>query len=115
MSVWTKAQGLTIEDRRIHLPPEECLSQLDQMKSEFVRAEKLVTTSERLTIYYEDLVSRKEETLGQVQQFLQISPQNLFSLLRQQNPEPLHELIRNYDELAEGLSDSPWAELLHEQ
>ena len=103
MSAWRKAQDLTIEDRRIHLPPVECLELLNQLEYEFDQAERLLATQERLTIYYEDLVDQKEETLDQVQQFLQVPVRNLISLLRRQNPEPLSVLISNYEELARHL------------
>lgn len=115
MSAWIKAQDLAIEDRRIHLPPGECLALLDQMESEFIQAEQSLPRPERLTIYYEDLVSQREVTPGQIQHFLQVPHRHLFSLLRQQNPETFYELISNYEELSDSLKGSRWGHLLDEE
>ena len=52
-----------------------------------------------LTLFYEDLVENREEVFRQVQEFLGVEPGPLEVALRKQNPEPLPELLSNYDEL----------------
>ncbi|MGB3693013.1 MAG: hypothetical protein WA865_09460 [Spirulinaceae cyanobacterium] len=50
----------------------------------------------------------KEETKG-VQQFLEVKPQNLYSLTLKQNKGKLSERIANYYELKEKFQDSAWS------
>jgi LPS sulfotransferase NodH len=64
-----------------------------------VRWEELMQAHEILRISYEDLVSDRDVKVAQVQQFLGLDPAPTEVSLRKQNPEPLRELISNYDEL----------------
>lgn len=52
-----------------------------------------------LALFYEDLVEQRDETFRQAQEFLGVDPGPLNVTLRKQNPEPLPELLENYDEL----------------
>lgn len=115
MSAWTKSHKLAVADRRIHLSPEKCLNDLQTMEKEFEQSVKLLEGQEKISIYYEELASRQEATLRKVQQFLQVPPRKLFTLLRRQNPEPLSRLISNYAELADHLKENRWTNLLDEQ
>ena len=115
MSAWKKAHELSLESRSIYLDPKECLALLEKMEEEYDKARKSLDAKNHLTIFYEDLVSRKEATLYSIQKFLQVPPCKLLSLLRQQNPEPLCELISNYDDLAKSLKGSRWEYLLNEK
>lgn len=51
------------------------------------------------TLFYEDLVDRRDKTFRQAQEFLGVKPGPLTVRLVKQNPEPLPELLENYDEL----------------
>ncbi len=51
------------------------------------------------TLFYEDLAEHQEEAFRQAQDFLGVEPGPLNVTLRKQNPEPLPELLSNYDEL----------------
>ena len=48
---------------------------------------------------YEDLVDHYDATLESVQTFPGLDPRSVAPLTRQQNPQPLRELLANYDEL----------------
>jgi len=63
-----------------------------------------------VTLYYEDLVGDRRRRLEEVQKFLGVRPQSLPVATRQQNPEPLRELIANYDELRAAFKDTKYAE-----
>ena len=56
---------------------------------------------EILHLSYEDLTQKSDLVLKKVQDFLGVKPKQLFSLLKKQNPEPLHELISNHEEISE--------------
>lgn len=60
----------------------------------------------KLPVSYEDLVAHRQEVLSEVQSFLGVEPGPLTVTLRRQNPEPLRELIENYDELYEAFKDT---------
>lgn len=63
----------------------------------------------KLTVYYEDVISRRRTTLDQVQAFIGVEARRLDITTRQQNPEPLRQLLANYDELYEAFKDTPHA------
>jgi len=65
----------------------------------------------KLAVCYEDLVDQREDVFREAQSFLGIEPHPLFVTLRRQNPEPLRELIENYDELYGAFKDTPEAAL----
>ena len=62
-----------------------------------------------LELFYEDLVEQQDETFRQAQEFLGVEPGPLEVALRKQNPEPLPELLSNYDELFEAYRNSKHA------
>lgn len=112
MSAWRSRHSLSLAERQVRLNPETCVSSLKSKAQQFTRAESAFISPQRLTVFYEDLVSQNTATLKRVQQFLEVPYRRLYTLLRQQNPEPLRELISNYDELERGLAGSEWAKFL---
>ncbi|MEX0785219.1 MAG: hypothetical protein WD939_01140 [Dehalococcoidia bacterium] len=65
-----------------------------------------------LTVLYEDLARDRDVVFAKAQSFLGIEPAPLHVNLQKQNPQPLRELVANYDELAASLRDSPGAWML---
>lgn len=63
----------------------------------------------KLTVFYEDLLDRREEVFHQAQAFLGLDPRPLTVTLRRQNPELLRDLLANYDELYEAFRGTPYA------
>lgn len=61
----------------------------------------------KMELYYEDILDGRERAYTQVQAFLGVEPRPLFDTTRQQNPEPLRELVANYDELYEAVKSGP--------
>lgn len=51
------------------------------------------------SVVYEKLSHKTDIILAEVQSFLGVKPRRLFSLLKKQNPEPLQELVLNYEEI----------------
>lgn len=56
-------------------------------------------------VVYEDLCNSPDEILNQLQAFLKVKPKRLFSLLKKQNSEQLNELVSNYSEIENTLSN----------
>lgn len=63
----------------------------------------------QLTLYFEDLLKDRRAVFNRVQSFLDLKPRPLAVTTRRQNPEPLRDLIANYDELYAAFKDSPEA------
>lgn len=66
------------------------------------------------TVVYEDLLAeRRESVLRDVQNFLGVRPAELKAELVKQNPQPLHDIVENYDELSEAVARSDYAYTLY--
>ena len=83
----------------ITLSPQECAAFFKETELHVEFYDKLLAKHQVHTLFYEDLVDRREATLNAVQQFLGTTPRRLGVSTARQNPEPLAELIANYDEL----------------
>jgi hypothetical protein len=64
----------------------------------------------RFPVSYEDMTERQDAVFAAVQSFLGVEPRPLQVTLERQNPQPLRELIENYDELRETFQNTPAAE-----
>lgn len=102
------------KDRRepITISLEECAYALETFEQQAREHDALFHEHPMLAVWYEDLAERRDETLEQVQGFLGLEPRRLTVTLRKQNPEPLRELIANYDELAAALRPTRYAAFL---
>ena len=88
---------------------EECRAFFYQRQRGAAHFDDQFRQHQKLTLFYEDLVDDQEEALGQVQAFLGVDPGPLTVTLRKQNPEPLPELLENYDELSRAFCFTPHA------
>ncbi|MCH7837948.1 MAG: hypothetical protein IIC26_05505 [Chloroflexi bacterium] len=61
----------------------------------------------RMELYYEDILDDRERAYTQVQAFLGVEPRPLFDTTYRQHPQPLRELVANYDELYEAVKSGP--------
>jgi hypothetical protein len=93
----------------VAIPPEECIAYFRNIQWQAARYDELFQEHPKLTVHYEDLLQRREATFNQVQSFLSIDPTTLGIATRRQNPEPLHELLANYDELHAAFEGTPYA------
>ena len=63
-----------------------------------------------VTVHYEDLADQRQQVFNQVQKFLGVKTRSFVTTLRRQNPEPLNDLIANYDELYDAFKGGPCQE-----
>lgn len=94
---------------RLVLAEVECREFFDRVEQDDAAYAHRFGDHQQLALYYEDLVNDQEETLSQVQDFLGVAPGRLAPTTRRQNPEPLAELIENYDELYKAFKSTPHA------
>jgi LPS sulfotransferase NodH len=113
-TMWKEQQKMEVEKRKIYLPIEECKSQLVEMEEQSCHCRQLFQNHDILPISYESLVNHPNNALSRVQEFLQVKTHKLRSLLLKQNPEPLTELISNYDEIKQALASTKWAKMVKE-
>lgn len=89
------------------LSEAECRAFFAQVEHDSAHYEGLFRGHPLLTVYYEDLLQDRDQVFDQVQSFLGVKPRPLSVTTGRQNPEPLRELIENYDELYEAFKDTP--------
>lgn len=68
----------------------------------------------RLELFYEDVIAHREDTLAATQDFLGVERAALTTTLQRQNPEPLRDLIENYEELRAAFAGLPEAAFFDE-
>ena len=94
---------------RVSVSEEELFGAIIGAKQSAAHLDDLFRDHLLLTLFYEDLEEHRDETFRQAQEFLGIEPGPLEFTLRKQNPEPLPELLSNYDELFEAYRNSKHA------
>jgi hypothetical protein len=96
---------------RVTVKADELFEFIVKTRMRAVNHEELFREHRNLPVFYEDLLDRRDEVFREAQSFLGVEPGPLTVTLRKQNPEPLRELIENYDELYEAYEDTPEAAL----
>lgn len=86
---------------------EECERWFFRTNHEVRRVDEMFKDHELLEVWYEDMLEDRDSAFGEVQRFLGVAPVPLEVTLRRQNPEPLRELIANYDELRAAFAGQP--------
>jgi LPS sulfotransferase NodH len=95
--------------KKVHMSVEDVRKELEQTKAWEQEADRLFRNHPGLSILYEDLVENPERTLLSVTNFLGVRPVVCpYSHYTKQNPEPLRDLIQNYDELENAFSGTQW-------
>ena len=99
--------------RTIRLTREECLVTFKVLRSNIDLFSSLFEDHRMISVWYEDLVSDAGEQI-RIQQFLGVPPAPLQVTMRRQNPQPLSQLIENYDELKRAFMSTAFAEFFNE-
>ena len=94
---------------QVSVSEEELLKAIIRGWQNAARYDMLFRDHQVLTLFYEDLVEQRDETFRQAQEFLGVEPGPLTVSLVKQNPEPLPELLSNYDEVFEAYRNSKHA------
>lgn len=95
---------------RVTLSVEECKAYFESTKSAIARHEELFRDHDRLSVFYEEILSSRDEIFARAQSFLGVEPQTLAVGLSKQNPDDLRSLIENYDELREAFAGTEYSE-----
>ena len=112
----TPESRLSIDERRLAIDTHELDRSLQQSFTGFLRRQRLISSLPSIHVWYEDLAADLDGELRRVASFLgggdpahEAPPQ-----LTRQNPEPLSELILNFDEVSDHVRRIGLAEFLSE-
>jgi hypothetical protein len=109
---WRRRRARSAAHERKHglaITPEECDEHFYRLSREVSGYDETFAAHEKITVWYEDLVESRDDVLETAQRFLGVEPQSLTITLRRQNPEPLRELVANYDALRARFAGTPHA------
>ena len=101
--------GSALGQKRLLLSEEECRAFFNEMAHNVGYFEERFAGHRLLTVFYEELLDDWTAVLDALQSFLGVEPRALAANTRQQNPEPLRDLIENYDELRNTFAGTPHA------
>ncbi len=93
----------------VTIPVEECRSMFRFVEKREARFDEFLSGHSMVKLSYEDLVERPDDAFEQAQSFLGVAPVQLTVTSRRQNPEPLRDLLANYDELRDAFRNTPYA------
>ena len=102
--VWGLKEGhapIPADQKKVNIAPEEALKFLADIIHYELRTEARFKGGHYLRLTYEDLASHPDTCLSSIFKALKVSPQPAITNYVRTNPEPLHELISNYQELVD--------------
>jgi LPS sulfotransferase NodH len=85
-------------DLRVSLTPDECRAHFERVAHDISHWNSLFADHPLVNVVYEDFVA-DPGVADELQRFLDLDPSPLAVGIKRQNPEPLRQLIANYDEL----------------
>jgi hypothetical protein len=94
---------------RVRVPPEELFDFIVRTRIRSANWDDLFRAHPKMEVFYEDLLDRREAVFAEAQPFLGVEAVPLTVSLRRQNPEPLRELVENFDELYDAFKHAPEA------
>jgi LPS sulfotransferase NodH len=97
----------------IALDAADCAAHFARVEAEVARFNKLFAGHDMFTLSYEDLVS-SPRAHGDVQRFLGVEQEPLTVALRRQHPQPMSQLISNFDELRRAFAGTPYRSFFRE-
>jgi hypothetical protein len=111
---WTGTSGhISVADKRLILDVSSLPRKLDEIEQGEASARERLAGANVLEVVYEDVIADPEPEFARIGRFLgadDIDPSRI--ALPRQNPEPLRELIANYDEVVARLAGTRHAAFL---
>jgi LPS sulfotransferase NodH len=100
---------LAIEQKRIHLNTQGLIRKLEQIEAWEDLTRQRFKDRDTLEIYYEELVTDFDVIASQVITFVGAKQWDANRVkLEQQNPEPICQLVINFDQVASALANTRW-------
>ena len=96
--------------RRVMLSVEECRAYFEETRSAVKQHDGLFREHDKLSLFYEEILSTRDSTFARAQSFLGVEPLVLAVALTKQSPDDLRTILENYDELREAFADTDYGE-----
>lgn len=107
---WNSSQEnvpIAKEDKQVTVDVEHCITELrDTISWEDTYGKKMFPQHPYMEITYEELTGNLQSTIDKIMHFLSLKKMRVNSKLKRQNPEKLKDLVNNYDELVNALSET---------
>ena len=100
---------IPLSRKQIEFTSEELVTELERLKNWEDTFAEVFRLHKMIEIYYEDLVEDPKTEFLNILNFLDLKPALIHISIKKQNPEPLSELITNYNELKQKLMNTKWA------
>jgi hypothetical protein len=100
---------------RVHVDPQAALTRMRRSRALYEQFEQLFAHHPRLNLTYEEMIDGqaiREEVADRVCGFLGVEKLPMTSALLKVNPDSLGDIVSNYTELTDVLSQSEFADLL---
>ncbi|MFD0977951.1 sulfotransferase domain-containing protein [Salinimicrobium gaetbulicola] len=109
---WTEnvnsTETIDAENKKIELSPEECESYFEEIKAYQEKTDSMFSKHKLIPLTYEDLAKDRRKVINGLYRALGLDRFERDSELKKQNPEPLEDLILNYQELKNHFYGSKW-------
>lgn len=111
---WTKSHDFVgTKDKRVMLDPQKVIRRLEKIEAGEAATRARFQDREMLEVVYEELVRAPEKVFSSVEEYLGVDGMHPEKIrLKRQNPEPLQQLIINYEEVVAALKNTRFAEYL---
>ena len=96
--------------RRVTLSVEECKAYFEETELTVKQHDELFGEHDRLSLFYEEILSARDDTFARAQSFLGVEPLVLAVALTKQSPDDLRTILENYDELREAFAGTEYSE-----
>lgn len=95
-------------DEGIPIDFQECQAYFSKLENYESQHRTIFKDHQYLEVTYEELVAQKDSELKKIFDFLEVSNEEVKSVLRKQNNTSLNESIVNYEEVKNQFTSTPW-------
>jgi hypothetical protein len=109
-----RAAPVAVADRRLRITRADLDAFAYTRRHNETYYEPFLRDHPRIVIAYEDLLTEREREFARTLDFLDVGHQPLETRTRRQNPEPLRDLIANFDELCAEVAGTRYEPMLND-
>lgn len=113
---WRAFKSSEGKEKTVSISKKELLQKQEELCEEYQKAERMFSEHKVLNISYNALRKNPEESMDEVYGFLRLDAHRIHAPgIIKQNPEPLNNLIENYEELKNESADIPDLAILFDE
>lgn len=105
---------VALENKKVQIDVNELLSDIKTTKNYIQKTQKAFKNHDLYEVSYQELVTNRANTMECIFNFLQVSKFAPKSDLKRQNPEPIKDIVLNYDEVYSKLVNTDYAFMLED-